>query len=257
MFCQLFKPLEIGVDMSGFAFQNQLNRVLPREMKVSFLRAIVVLCLGLTAAVVTAAQKPVDRSVATINDGVRTEIITYSDLLWQLALQPGAQIDPPAKDDLDRALQLLIDQRLFALEAERIPRAAPTEDEIRVEIKDIITHFPSPADFERRLNKVGFSSVSDDDFERIISQRLAIKKYLDFRFRSFIVITPADEEKYYNGTFVPDFRKRYPGVVIPPLDSKREEIRSLLTEDKVSQQIETFLDEAKRRVEIVMLNGAS
>jgi hypothetical protein len=70
------------------------------------------------------------------------------------------------------------------------------------------------------------------------------------------VITPADEEKYYNETFVPDFRKRYPGVVVPTLDAKREEIRSMLTEDKVSQQIETFLDEAKRRVEIVILNNA-
>jgi hypothetical protein len=203
-----------------------------------------------------AAQKRVDRSVATINDGVRTEIITYSDLLWQLALQPGTPIDPPSKDDLDRALQLLIDQRLFALEAERIPRAAPTDAEVKAEIKDIISHFPSPADFASRLSKVGFTSVTDDDFERIISQRLAIKKYLDFRFRSFIVITPADEEKYYNETFVPDFRKRYPGVVVPTLEAKREEIRSTLTENKVSQQIETFLDEAKRRVEIVILNDA-
>jgi hypothetical protein len=225
-------------------------------MKISWFSVIAVLCMSLVAVSAIDAQTRVDRSVATINDGVRTEIITYSDLMWQLALQPGTPIDPPSKDDLDRALQLLINQRLFALEAERIPRAAPTEDEIKTEIKDIISHFPSPADFAARLSKVGFSSVTDDDFERIVSQRLAIKKYLDFRFRSFIVITPADEEKYYNETFVPDFRKRYPGVVVPTLDAKREEIRSTLTEDKVSQQIETFLDEAKRRVEIVILNNA-
>jgi hypothetical protein len=200
------------------------------------------------------AQKKVDRSVATISDGVRTEIITYSDLLWQLALQPGAQIDPPSKDDLNRALQTLINQRLFSLEAERIPRAAPTKDEINAEIKRTMSQFPSPAEFERRLNKVGFSSVADDNFERIVSERLAIEKYIDFRFRSFIVVTPADEEKYYKEVYVPSFRRKYPGVVIPALDDIRAVIRGSLTEDKVSGQIENFLDEAKRRVEIVMLS---
>jgi hypothetical protein len=207
-------------------------------------------CLGVIA------QRRVDRSVATINDSVRTEIITYSDLLWQLALQPGTQIDPPAKDDLNRALQTLINQRLFALEAERIPRTAPTKDEIRAEVKDLMSHFSSPAEFERRLNKVGFTSVTDDNFEQIIAERLAIRKYLDFRFRSFVVITPADEEKYYRETYVPDFRRRFPGVVVPALNEKRAEIRNTLTEDKVSQQIETFLDESKRRVEIVILSDA-
>ena len=202
------------------------------------------------------AQIKVDRSVATITDGVRTELITYSDLLWQLALQPGTQIDPPLKDDLNRALQSLINQRLFSLEAERIPRAAPTEEEIKLEIRDIISHFSTPAEFERRLNRVGFASVNDDNFERIISERLAIRKYLDFRFRSFIVITAADEDKYYREIYVPNFRKRYPGVVVPTLDAKRSEIHNTLVENKVSDQIETFLDEAKRRVEITILSDA-
>jgi len=200
-------------------------------------------------------QKTVDRSVATITDGIRTDIITYSDLMWQLALQPNTPLDPPTPDDVNRALQLLINQRLFALEAERIPREAPTQKEISDEIKEILTHFPSAAEFEKRLNRVGFKSTTDDNFERIIADRLSIKKYLDFRFRSFIVITPADEEKYYKEVLVPDFRRRYPGVVVPSLDEKRAQIRNTLIEDKVSSQIDSFLDEAKRRVEIVILGN--
>ena len=210
--------------------------------------ALILPCLTVTG------QKTVDRSVATISDGIRTELITYSDLLWQLALQPGTPIDPPSKDDMQRALQTLINQRLFALEAERIPRNAPTDQEIAGEINDLLSHFPSPAEFERRLNRVGFTSVKDDNFERIIAERVAIKKYLDFRFRSFVVITPTDEEKYYRDTYVPDFRKRFPGVVVPTLESKRAEIQNTLTENRVAEQIETFLDEAKRRVQVVILS---
>ena len=51
--------------------------------------------------------------VATVNAGVRTDLITYSDLMWQLALQPNTQLDNPTSADLNRALRLLIDQRLI------------------------------------------------------------------------------------------------------------------------------------------------
>lgn len=200
------------------------------------------------------AQQVVDKSVATINDGVRTELITLSDLRWQLALQPNTPIDPPSSQDLNQALQTLINQRLFALEAERLPRTAPTDAEINAEIADILSHFPSTAEFEKRLNAVGFSSVKDPNFERIIADRVAIEKYLDFRFRSFIVITPDDEAKYYRDVFVPEFRRKYPGLLMPSLDEKRAEINKILTENKVAADIESFLDEAKRRAEIVVLN---
>lgn len=213
----------------------------------------VISALGLLAAAAS-GQVVVDKSIAIVNDGVRTELITYSDLLWQLALEPKVPLDPPGADDLNRALQTQINQRLFTLEAERVPRAAPSEKEINAAITELVSHFSSPAEFESRLRKVGFTSVKDPNFERIMIDRLAIEKYLDFRFRSFIVITPEDEAKYYRDVFVTDFRRRYPGVLVPALDEKRSIINSTLTEEKVAAAIEAFLDDAKRRVEIVILN---
>ena len=208
----------------------------------------------LAMSLVMNAQQIVDKTVATISDGGRTELITLSDLKWQLALQPNVQINPPSSEDLNRALQLLIDQRLFALEAERLPRESPLKAEINAEINRIVSYFPTPIEFERRLNLVGFKSVADPNFERLIAQRIAIEKYLDFRFRSFIVITAADEAQYYRNVYVPEFRRRNAGVIVPALDTKRAEIVQALTEQRVAQQIETFLDEAKRRAEIVILS---
>ena len=205
-------------------------------------------------AVSSAAQQMVDKTVATVADGVRTELITYSDLKWQLALQPNVRIDPPSSDDLNRALRLLIDQRLFALEAERLPREAPTQAEINAKISEIVSYFPTPGEFERRLNLVGFKSVNDPNFEQLIAQRIAIDKYLAFRFRSFIVITAEDEARYYREVYVPEFRRRNAGVIVPALETRRAQIIEALTEERVAQQIETFLDEAKRRAEIVILN---
>jgi hypothetical protein len=205
-------------------------------------------------SVKTEAQETVDKTVATVGDGVRTELITYSDLLWQLALQPDAPLNPPTSDDLNRVLQLIINQRLFALEAQRLPRTAPTDAETKAEIERVLALFPSTAEFERRLRVVGFESVKDDNFERMMAQRVAIEKYIDFRFRSFIVITAEDEEKYYREVYVPEFRRKNPPLLVPPLSEKRVEINQILTDQKVITEIQRFLDEAKRRAEIIVLS---
>ncbi len=201
------------------------------------------------------AQTVVDKTVATVGDGVGVpELVTYSDLLWQLALQPNIPLTPPTSEDLNRVLQLSINQRLFALEAKRLPGAEITETEIQNKIKEILSYFPSTAEFEKRLRIVGFDSVRDENFLEIIRQRIAIDKYLEFRFRSFIVITQEDEMKYYREVFTPDFRKQNSGRLLPPFDEVRTQINQSLTEDKVAAEIEKFLDEAKRRTEIVVLN---
>lgn len=221
-----------------------------------FLACLVLLLpFFLFSATETRAQEIVDRTVATVDDSVgQPELITYSDLLWQLALQPGVSITPPTSEDLNRALQILINQRLIALEAERLPRAEPTEAEIDAKIKDVLAGFSTTAEFERRLRQVGFDSVKDDNFVRMMAQRVKIEKYLDFRFRSFVVITPDAEADYYRDVFLPDFRRRFPGVTPPTFEEKRGEINQILTEEKIAQDIETFLDESKRRAEIVILS---
>lgn len=200
------------------------------------------------------AQETVDKTVATVSDSINAELITYSDLLWQIALQPGASLNPPTSDELNRALQLIINQRLFALEAQRLPRAEPSADEIKKKIEDVLALFPSTAEFEMRLRQVGFDSIKDENFERMMAQRVRIEKYIDFRFRSFVVTTTEDEARYYRETYVPEFRRRNPGLLLPTLDEKRKEIRETLTEQKVVAEIERFLDEAKARAEVVVLS---
>lgn len=199
------------------------------------------------------AQEIVDKTVAVVSDGARTQLITYSDIMWQLALQPGVPLDPPRSEDLNQALQVLINQRLFALEAERLPRNAPSSKEIADKISETLSFFPTPAVFEARLKRVGFDSVKDDGFERLIAQRVAIEKYIDFRFSSFVVITSDEEARYYRDVYIPEFRRKSPGLLLPPYEETRAEIRQTLTRQKIAAAIERFLDETKRRVEIVIL----
>jgi len=207
----------------------------------------------ISTVISASGQEVVDKTVAIVSDNSRTELITYSDLVWQLALQPATPLDPPRSEDLNQALQLLINQRIFALEAERLPRAAPTDKEIADKITETLTHFTSPAAFEARLKLVGFDSIKDSSFEHLVAQRVAIEKYVDFRFGSFVVITADEETKYYRDVYVPEFRRKTPGLLMPTLEEKRTEIHQTLARQKVATAIENFLDEAKRRVQVEVL----
>jgi hypothetical protein len=196
-------------------------------------------------------QEIVDKMVATVNGGVQTDLITYSDLLWQLALQPNTSIVNPSSEALNGALRLIEDQRLILQEAQKLPTISPSEQEIKNARDALVKQFPSQAELQERMKRVGLSS---DKFNEILEQRVRIEKYLDFRFRSFIVITQKDIADYYRDAYVQRFKSRYPGRVVPTLEEVRAEIEKTLTETKVESDIDNFLDTARERAEIVILN---
>lgn len=216
-------------------------------------RSLIVASFLMAATAHVRSQEVVDKLVATVSDGISTELITLSELKWQLALQPGIQLDPIRDEDLERARDSLIDQRIFALEARRFPRPAPENAVVKAEIERLSKYFPTLTDFEQRLRSVGFTSIQDDNFQKLIAQRVAIDNYVEFRFRSFVVITPEEINRYYREVYVPSFRRRQPGVVVPDLEAKRSEIRSTLLEERIADRITEFLDDAKRRIEIDLI----
>lgn len=198
------------------------------------------------------AQDVVDKMVATVNAGVKTDLITYSDLLWQLALQPGTVLDNPSSTELNRALRLLIDQRLILQEAEKLPTIVPAQKEISDARDELSRNFASLPEFQQRLQRVGLTSEKLDE---IIEQRLKMEKYLDFRFRNFVVISQKEIADYYNQIYVPRLKARFPGRIVPSLEQARAEIERTLTEAKIESDTDAFLDTIRERAEIVMLSS--
>ena len=217
------------------------------------MRRILFLTLAfLTVVVPCRAQEVVDKMVATVNAGVKTDLITYSDLLWQLALQPGTVLDNPSSAELNRALRLLIDQRLILQEAEKLPTIVPTQKEISDARDELARNFASVPEFQQRLQRVGMTS---EKLNEIIEQRLKMEKYLDFRFRNFVVINQKELADYYNQIYVPRLKARFPGRIVPSLEQARGEIEQTLTEAKIESDTDAFLDTIRERAEIVMLSS--
>jgi hypothetical protein len=221
-------------------------------MKRAVSSSLLVLLLAAAAA---RAQTPaagggevVDRMVAVVNG---SELITYSDLLWQIALQPGAPLDSPRMEDLRRALDLLVDQRLVLQEAGKLPHVHATEEEMKAAEIELVKRFPSLEEFHRRLERVGLTA---EQLREIIHDRIDMSKYLDFRFRSFTVVTPQEVESYYRDVYVPRRRRQAPGQIVPELKTVYDAIQTELVESKIESDTDAFLDEARNAAQVTILD---
>lgn len=190
--------------------------------------------------------KVIDYMVASV-DG---SLITYSDLLWQLTLQPNTVLDNPRRENLQRALELLIEQRLVFQDAEKLPHIHATDQEIELAVTELIHLFPSQAEFQQRMVRTGLTA---ERLREIVGERVEIEKYLDFRFRSFTVVTLKEIDDYYRDSFVPQFRQRSPGAVVPKIETVRSQIEKQLIERRVGTDLQKYIDDTRERAEIVIL----
>lgn len=189
--------------------------------------------------------------VATIEIGGSVDLITYSDLLWQIALEPNSPLDNPSTVELNRVLNLIINQRLILQEAEKLPAVSPTEKEIEDYKKELYSRFPSRTEFQLRVDKVG---LSNERIRELIRQRLVIDKYLNFRFRSFVVITRQELADYYRDVYLPHFRRTSPGRIVPTLEEIHKELEETLTLNKIEADLDKFIERARESAEITMLS---
>ncbi|MFS8086598.1 MAG: hypothetical protein ACMG6H_13275, partial [Acidobacteriota bacterium] len=196
---------------------------------------------------------------ASVTNGSRAtpDLITYSDLVWQLALEPGTPFsEKPGSDQLNKALRTVEDQILILQEARKLPAANTPEaqqdfeDVVKKRRDELAQAFGSRARLEERMNRVGLST---EQLDAILRDRVMIEKYLDFRFRAFVLISPKEITDRYNQETAP---LRNSGRIVPTLDQARNRIEHDLTEEKIASEIDRFIDGLREQpgTEIVILS---
>lgn len=83
------------------------------------------------------------------------------------------------------------------------------------------------------------------------SQRMAIERFIDLRFRAGIRITHAQISTYYNDTLVPALQANQ--VPVPPLKQIAQRIRQLLLEQHVNSMISQWLDSLRAEGSVQIL----
>ena len=205
------------------------------------------------------AQTVTDKTVATVTTGSQStpDVITYSDLIWQLALEPGTpSSERPDSKELNHALDLLEDQLLILQEARKLPTAdtpemiAKHDKDVQDRRDELARAFGSRARLEERMTRVGLTS---DQLNAILRDRVMVDDYLDFRFRAFVIVTAKEISDRYNRDYA---RQRNSGRIIPTLEQVRDKIEEELKVEKESEQIDKFVDSLREQpgTEIVILN---
>ena len=226
-------------------------------IRLSLLLAVVFL-LTAHCSLLT-AQTIADKAVASVTNGARAtpDLITYSDIVWQLAIEPGRPFSAqPNSHDLNQALKTLEDQLLILQEARKLPLAETVEaqkefeDAVKKKRDELAQSFGSRARLEERMNRVGLTS---EQLDVMLRDRVTIERYLDFRFRAFAIVSPKEISAQYEKEYR---AQRNSGRIVPTLDQVRDRIEHELTEGKIAEEIDKFVDNLREQpgTEIVILN---
>jgi len=226
----------------------------------SFLFVIALCSLLFALCSSASAQSVPDKMVATVTNGSRAtpDLITYSDLVWQLALEPGTPVpDHPSSADLNHALRLLEDQLLILQEARKLPSAdtaegiAARDKEVDVRRNELAQVFGGAQRLQERMARVGLTS---EQLDLILRDRVMVDQYLDFRFRAFTIVIDKEIQDRYDQTYA---RLKNSGRIVPTLEEVRSRIKDELTEQKIEADIDKFVDDLRDQpgTEIVVLNA--
>jgi len=205
------------------------------------------------------AQTVTDKIVATVTNGSRAtpDIITYSDLVWQLALEPGrAFSERPDSAALNEALRRLEDQLLVLQEARKLPSSdtpeaiAQLDKDVQQKRDELAKAFGTRTAFEERMKRVGLTS---EHLDALLRDRVAVERYLDFRFRSFVLVSAKEITDRYNQQYA---GLRNSGRIVPTFEQVRDRIENDLREEKIESQIDNFVDTLREQpgTEIVVVN---
>jgi peptidyl-prolyl cis-trans isomerase SurA len=200
--------------------------------------ATLAILLGAILLPAAMAGEVIDRIVATVNG----RIILQSDLdeaLGYEALLNNRNLSQFTDDDRRSVLDRLIDQELLREQLKSADFKHASEEEAAAHVSDARKQYPQAA------TDAGWESVLDQyhlrkkDLLSHVQQQLDLMRLVDARLRPAIQIDSKTIEAYYREKFVPQLRQS--GSSELPLSDVSARIRELLTEQKVSELLVSWL----------------
>mgnify|MGYP003693687277 CR=1 FL=1 len=157
---------------------------------------------------------------------------------------------------MNQALKTVEDQLLILQEARKLPLAQTPEaqkefEDTVIQRRNELAQLFGVRALAERMAQVGLTS---EHLNAILRDRLTIERYLDFRFRAFVLVSAQEISDRYEKTYRP---LRNSGKLVPTLEQARDSIERELTEEKIAEQIGKFVDDLREQpgTEIVVLNS--
>ncbi len=191
------------------------------------------------------SQRPVlkDRVLAVVDD----DPILASDLeraiaVGQLHPNPGEA----EKAFQRRVLEDLVAQRLRFHEIDRYGLEQVPVDQIEKHVAEVRARFKDEATFRRQLKEVGLDEAA---LRQMMARQLEVLAFVDERLGPQVFVGLDDIARYYRDVLTPQLQKQH--LAVPPLEEEREQIREVLRQQRLTDEIDRWTEELRRKANLV------
>ena len=191
-----------------------------------------------------AAESPrtVDRILATV-DG---DPILLSDLERLIGLGGVRRNEGESDAALRRrALDQMIENRLRLHELDRFGYEQAPLEEIDRRYQRIRDRFASEAEFRAELDRLG---LDDTRLRLLVARQISILAYVEERLGPRVFVGVEDIRKYFDEELKPALVAR--GEAVPPIESVREQIRGVLREKRLNEEIDRWTRDLRAKADI-------
>lgn len=144
-----------------------------------------------------------------------------------------------------RVLNDLIEERLRFQEIDRFGFEQVPVDEINAQVAEIRKQFPDEATFQKTLQQHGLTLK---DLRQLVARQLMVMTYVDEQLGPRVFLDPDDIAGYYRNVLVPEMRRR--GQAAPPIEEVRDQIRTVLREQRLNEEVKKWTEDLRRRADI-------
>jgi parvulin-like peptidyl-prolyl isomerase len=208
----------------------------------------------LVLAMVTACSaQVVDRMVAVVNK----QVILQSELEQAAHIEfllQGKPLEQLTDADVQAVLDRMIDQALLQQQIVNGAGLEPTPEEIAAQVSEVRAKIPgATADGNWKAMLAGYG-VSEEDVELQIASQVRILRLIDLRFRNLAHVDRTAISDYYKQKLVPELQKQ--GAPEPPLSQVSEKIEKILTEQRIDDLLNSWLQTLRSQAHIQKLNAS-
>jgi hypothetical protein len=200
--------------------------------------AALALLLGLLVSRPLQAAEVIDRIIATVNGHVILQS-DWDEALCYEALLSNRSLAQFTDDDRRAVLDRLIDQELLRGQMKSADFRHATDAEVSARVADARNQSPQAASPDAWQSLLAQYHLTEKDVFDHVRQQIDLMRLVDARLRPAVQIDSKSIEAYYRDQFVPKLKKS--GASEVPLAEVSSKIRELLTEQKVSEMLVSWL----------------
>ncbi|MCP4661521.1 MAG: hypothetical protein GY856_39470 [bacterium] len=186
----------------------------------------------------------VDRIVAVVDE----DPIFLSDVERTIVLGLVTAEDDESVRALERrVLDGLIVQRLRLHEVDRYDSGPLPAEEIDRQLEGIRARVPDDAEWSARLAELG--PDGEGLLRHLVTRQLRVLRYVEQRLGPRVFVDLDDIRTCYETELAAELARR--NIPVPPMEEVREEIRTLLRERRLNEEIEAWTEELRLEADIV------